>query len=365
VGVAHLHFRRTVYKAGGQKAARRIAYITRTEGKRQSDSARHLKYLTQGREDLVAAGTRNLPAWAPDARTYFAAAEQYEGANRVAFEEWKITLPVELAREDNLALVQDLLDTIAGERLPCTWAMHAPLTLDGTGEQPHLHLLLSSRMNDAHTRTPDTHFKLWQRKAPEQGGAQKDPAFWSKGAVKAHRLMVADMLNIHLEAHRLTARVDPETLARRGIQRQPEPKLLPSESAAFREQGAVGKTMGEVLATRKARTKQRTREDNTAYQAWEERKAFLGIDRAMPREEKIAAILLKRHGKVAQVPARYRPLAEAQERRRQRGKERQDTRSLTQQIAALTARLEDEEQAHGRGVHVRVWDREKEQGMGW
>jgi MobA/MobL family len=442
--VAHLHFRRTVYKSGGGKAARRIAYITRTEGKSQTPSARQLKYIAQGREDLVAAGTRNLPAWAPDAHTYFAAAEQYEGANRVAFEEWKITLPVELSREANLALVQDLLDTITGERLPCTWAMHAPLTLDGTGEQPHLHLLLSSRMNDAHTRTPDTHFKLWQRKAPEHGGAQKDPAFWSKGAVKAHRLMVADMLNLHLEAHGLTARVDPETLARRGLQRQPEPKLLPSESAAYREKGEVSETMGAVLKVRGARTTQRTREENNAYQAWEERKAFLGITRDMTKDEKVSQVLHKRHGTPAQVAARYQPHRDPDEGREltedalqkrwsipilgnrvskiyhlpthanygdvgphnqvrfasegeaiaagyrrarnaygvgsdkamvaresrsagraAKGTAQTRTRSLAQQIAALTARLEGEEQAHGRGVRVKLWDREKEQGMSW
>jgi hypothetical protein len=371
--MAHLHFRRTVYKSGGQKASGRLAYLSGTRIDTSAHAEAQLTYLSHGREDLVAEGTHNLPSWANTAQDFFVAAEHYERQSLndyqrrgIAFEEWKITLPHELSRQQNLDLVQDLIAMIAGDRLPCTYAVHDPLTLRGTQHQPHIHLLISGRMNDGYTRTPAQHFKRWNSTQPERGGARKDAALNHRGAVKAHRLMIADMLNIHLEQYGFSARVHPDTLESRGIERDAEPKLLPSESAAYREKGIVGATMAAVLGVRQSRGKTRTKEQNTAYQAWEERKAFLGIDRAMPREEKLAAILLKRHGKVAQVPARYRPLAEAQERRRQRGKDRQDTRPLAQQIAALTARLDGEEQeAHGRGVRVRVWDREKDQGLGW
>jgi MobA/MobL family len=343
-----------VYEAAGQK----LDYIGKT-----------------GREDVVTTTSRNLPAWAMgNPYTYFQAAEQYErkasdrtdGKERhgIAFEEWKMTLPRELSVQQNTELMTDLLEMIAGDVLPCTVAFHNPTTMAGEDSQPHLHLLISARQNDAIVRTAEQHFRRYNREHPERGGAKKAETFREMGAVKAHRLMIADMLNIHLEQYGFTARVHPDTLESRGIERDAEPKLLPSESAAYREKGIVGETMAAVLSVRQSRGKTRTKEQNTAYQAWEERKAFLGIDRAMPREEKIAAILLKRHGKVVQVPARYRPLAEAQERRRRRGKERQDTRSLAQQIAALTARL-DEGEEHGRGVRVKLWDREKEQGMGW
>jgi len=126
--------------------------------------------------------------------------------------------------------------------------------------------------------------------------------------------------------------------------------------------------MEAVLKTRQSRTKTRTLESNQAYQAWEERKAFLGITRDLPREEKLAAMLLKRHGTVERVPTRYRARAERQERARQRPRSRhrgQDTRSLAAQVAALAARLGGEELAPGGGLRVRLWDREKEQGMGW
>jgi len=36
----------------------------------------------------------------------------------VAFEEWKVTLPQELTHGQNMALMRDMVDTIAGNRLP-------------------------------------------------------------------------------------------------------------------------------------------------------------------------------------------------------------------------------------------------------
>ena len=140
---------------------------------------------------------------------------------------------------------------MAGDTLPIVYAFHDPVALDGE-QQPHLHLLISARRNDEYSRTPEQHFKRYNRVHPERGGAEKDPAFWHRGAVKATRVLISDVINLHLEAHGLDARVHPDTLESRGIARAPEPKLLPSESAAYRERGAVSATMQEVLAIRAA-----------------------------------------------------------------------------------------------------------------
>jgi hypothetical protein len=128
---------------------------------RQAD--RRLRSIArEGREDLRYTRTRNLPAWAQgSAHAYFRAAEQYERAPNaeeryrgVAFEEWKLTLPQELTSRQNMALMRDLVRTIAGDRLPMTYAFHCPQTLDGTQAQPHLHLLISGRHTDGIPRTP-------------------------------------------------------------------------------------------------------------------------------------------------------------------------------------------------------------------
>ena len=185
--MAHLHFARTVYRSGAGKAAARLAYITRQPEHEGSAYARQARYVArEDREDLVYERSRNLPAWAEhNPYTYFRAAERYERANGVAFEEWKVTLPQELTHGQNMRLMRDLVDAIAGDRLTITYAFHDPTTMDGTRQQPHLHLLISARHNDGQARTPATHFKRYNREHPERGGAEKDPAFWHRGAIKA------------------------------------------------------------------------------------------------------------------------------------------------------------------------------------
>lgn len=310
--MAHLGFTRTVYKSGSQgKAADRIAYITGRMSTPLDFATRQLVYLTQGREDLVKEGTGNLPAWAGgDAQTYFSAAEKYEGKDRVAFEEWKVSLPHELTREQNAALVDDLLDILAGTSLPYTYAFHEPRTLSDVKPQPHMHVLISARRTDEYARSAETHFKLWQAKSPERGGAQKDPTMNTQGAVKMHRLMISDMLNMHLELNGQVARVHPDSLKARGIQRPPEPKMSPGESRAYREQGVKSRRVQRVLDIRQERAAQPPHEQNNARQYWEGRKAFLGLSRDMPRGEQVARLLALRHGTAMPGPVRS-PAAKA------------------------------------------------------
>lgn len=365
--MAHLHFRRMVYKSGGRAAAGRIAYIT---GAREPSSSaeQQLAYIAGTREDLVFTQTRNLPAWAEgNATTFFRAAEAYEGGGDTrawnAFEEWKITLPQELTIAQNTALAADLVDLIAGTRLPCTVALHNPLTLDGTQHQPHIHLLISARQNDGHARSAEQHFKRHNRKEPAKGGAEKDPAFWTQGAVKLHRVMLADILNLHLEQHGQVARVHPDSLVERGMGREPEPKLLPSEGNAYRTRKHVSPTMAEVLAIRQTRATQPPREQNNARQYWEQRKGVLGITRDMPHAQKLAHVLLRRHGTVERVPERYRPLV-AQTPITHQASTR--TTNLAQQLKRLTRRLAptlDDSAAQGR-LAIRLHE-ERGQGVSW
>jgi hypothetical protein len=140
-----------VHKSGGKQASARVRYITReTEREPATQAERQLRYVArEGREDLVYTRSRNLPGWAHGSpQTYFRAAYQYEWALGNAFEEWKITLPQELSPRQNMDLMRDLVTTIAGERLPITYAFHSPQTMDGTQAQPHLHLLISGRQED-------------------------------------------------------------------------------------------------------------------------------------------------------------------------------------------------------------------------
>ena len=59
--------------------------------------------------------------------------------------------------------------------------------------------------------TPEQHFKRYNREHPERGGAQKDDAFRHRGAIKAHRVLITDILNVHLEYAGQAARVHPDS----------------------------------------------------------------------------------------------------------------------------------------------------------
>src|SRR2546421_6276330 len=92
--MAHMHFKRAVYKSGAGKASGRVTYITRdTAREPQSVAERQVRYVARAdREDLLYTRSRNLPAWAEgNPHAYFRTAEQHEWARGNAFEEWKIT----------------------------------------------------------------------------------------------------------------------------------------------------------------------------------------------------------------------------------------------------------------------------------
>src|SRR5215470_5289649 len=79
------------------------------------------------------------------------------------------------------------------------------------------HLLTSARRLDEYKRTPEQHFRCYNAAHPERGGAQKDPSFYHAGAVKAHRVMICDILNTHLEYCGVPSRIHPDALQAHGL----------------------------------------------------------------------------------------------------------------------------------------------------
>src|SRR6266851_2922384 len=289
--VAHLHFHQTVYKSGGASATVRVAYISRQPVKALDRADQQLRYLgvTEGpqrREDLVATTSHNLPAWADGKpHTYFAAAERYEGVDRVAFTEWKITLPRELSHGQNLDLAHDLLDASFGTTHPYTYAFHDPAASDID-------------------RQPAQFFKRWNAHHPERGGARKDPALNHLGAVFAARQMLCDITNVHLEQHGHAARLDPRSLEERGIDRTPEPKLLPSDSHALKHRFDVTPSMQHVFAHRHERMQHEGAEQAQAQRSWERRELALGLTPGMPMEASLQRIRQARAQAITRTPER-------------------------------------------------------------
>jgi len=414
--VAQLYFHRSVYKSGNKQATAKVRYLTRKPGHTLSRADQYERFIAEGREDLYYTQTRNLPDWARGSpHVYFREAAEYERANGNAFEEWKIMLPQDLSPRQNMALMRDLVDTIAGDRLPMTYAFHCPTTMAGTKAQPHLHLILSARQNDGIARTPQQYFKRYNRTHPERGGAPKDPALYHLKAVKQWRITITDVVNLHLERAGCEGRVHPDTLEAQGIERTPEPKLLPSESRAYREQGIVSPRMQEVLTIRANRERTRADEQASAVEYWDSRKAELGLTDTMDLPAQLTVIGEARALVRDQTPAQ-RQEQEAQ-RLHERGQEAaddawldavllwaeetgaralrdmgweavqearevgqegleaglrrervvaQEWEGVEQDLAALARQLDALDTGAGRSgrVPVRLWDKEREQGWG-
>jgi hypothetical protein len=377
--MAHLHFKRTVYRSGSGASRARIAYITRQPVRELGQGEQRLRYIQGDHEDLLYTNSRNLPAWAHGKpHAYFAAAETHEGVARVAFEEWKMSLPKELTHSQNMQLTRDLMDSIAGDAIPVVYALHAPATLSASGEQPHLHLLLSSRRTDEHRRTPAQHFRRWNRAYPERGGAQKDAAFWHQGAVKAWRVTITDVINLHLAHHGHEGFVHPESLKARQIDRQPEPKLRPSESQAYRERGEVSPRMQTVLALRTRSAFERQNELRTTWAYWLRRQDELGITNAMSLHDKVACAVAARRVLVDHPPNRRpspgeRPTAlESQHRQHQQRDARrtppraqaETLQALQRGLRRLAQRLQGQEAGSALNVRIPHGTPKREEGMG-
>jgi len=302
-------FTRTVYTSGGALARGRVEYITRT-GKYASPAEARIQH--QGldadtgtvREDLVYWRARNLPQWAKDDPVrFFSTAEQHERVGGVAYTEWRFALPREFTHRENMDLARDVLQMSFGEEHPYCFAFHDPPAADG-GTQPHVHVLWSARTLDGLDRTEEQFFKRWNATQPERGGARKDPEMNHMGAVKAARVQYVDIVNAHLEQGGYQMRLHPDSLKDRGIDRTPEPKLLPSDSNRLKHHYEVTERMQTVFDHRHAREQSAPAELADAQQYWQERKRELGITTSMPMNQKLQHIREAREQAVSTVPER-------------------------------------------------------------
>lgn len=191
------------------------------------------------RDDIVARGNGNMPRWAITPTMFWRAADTHERANGAAYREMELTLPRELDHARRLALLAEWIRQEIGDKHAFQWAMHEPDALDG-GTNPHVHLMFSERQVDGIERDPEQYFRRYNPKNPERGGARKG---WGPHAGETRSLaerredLVAlrqrweVMVNAHLAAAGVDARIDMRSHADRGITDiAPEKKLSPIEA---------------------------------------------------------------------------------------------------------------------------------------
>lgn len=123
------------------------------------------------RQDLAATGFGNLPTWAADdPAAFWLATDSYERANGVLFRELQLNLPHELTLAQQCrAVAQYAAAMFDGERLPYSWAIHR----EAGSKNAHAHLMVSETMTDDIERTAEQHFRRFNPRRPEAGGARK------------------------------------------------------------------------------------------------------------------------------------------------------------------------------------------------
>ncbi len=220
--MAIYHLTAKTVSRGTVTAKARYDYIER-EGRYASDKA-EVEYSQSG----------NMPEWANDARKYWDSADVYERGNGRLFKQLEFALPKELTPDQQKELVQgyvDKLTTVQSGPLPYSFAIHK----GHDKENPHCHLLLSERVNDGHTRSPETWFKRANSKEPERGGAKKTTDLMPKEWLQEARREWGQQANKALEKAGYEARIDHRSLEAQGIERKPTRHLGPTAAAMERK----------------------------------------------------------------------------------------------------------------------------------
>ncbi|QQC67875.1 AAA family ATPase [Paraburkholderia ginsengisoli] len=214
----------------------------------------HYAYISRDgkfeeRGDLQTSGSGNMPAWAAhDPALFWQAADQYERANGRIYKEVVVSLPRALSEEQRVELVGEFVDHLLGDRHAYSWAIHNPAASDG-GEQPHAHIMFTTRVNDGIARDPAQFFRRWNREHPEKGGAGKDPYFDTRQFIRDVREEWAMTANHFMSRHGVEARIEHRSYKTLGIE------LEPSVKVGIAKYGGERGVMEDVLAENRARSR--------------------------------------------------------------------------------------------------------------
>lgn len=230
---------RTASRAGGASAAASAAYILRLG-----------KYGKAGLDRCIFAQAGNMPTWASGSSKrleYWRSADLHERVNGRIFKGVEFALPRELspAARFDLALqfCEQVARTAQGQPLPFLMAGH-----EGAGNNPHIHLMISERVNDGHDRSPELWFKRASSgtKSPSLGGAKKTADLKPKEWLIQTRAALAELTNKALAKAGFSARVDHRSLREQGItNRAPGQHLGPAGTARLRR-GVVSRRQEDL-----------------------------------------------------------------------------------------------------------------------
>ena len=224
----HLHARYIAKSSGGslEQSVQYIARLGRFRGR--GDAVREVVNL-------------HMPAWAAgDAMAYWHMADSAasranaRGGCRIEF-----ALPKVLPQGAQRTLVMDFAQELcwltadgrtAHGKLPMTLAIH-----EGYGQNPHVHLLMSSSINDGIARTPAGWFRRYNPAHPERGGAQRSRIMCKTPWLQQVRSAWARLANQALMAAGFAPIMTHTSLAARGHPAAAAVHLGPSTAYSLRQ----------------------------------------------------------------------------------------------------------------------------------
>jgi Ti-type conjugative transfer relaxase TraA len=188
-----------------------------------SRGASHYAYINRDgkykRADIEKIESGNLPTWAKDAKHFWKSADKNERMNGRVYTELEISLPRELTQEQREELVSQFVEKTLGKNFTYSYAIHNPLARDGE-QNPHVHLMFSERKLDGIDRDEAQHFKRYNSKNPELGGAGKDRYFNARNFVSEVRISWANTANDYMESIGLDSRIDHRSYQKIGTEIQ-------------------------------------------------------------------------------------------------------------------------------------------------
>lgn len=243
---AHLHLSvKTISRRDGRSVRAMCEYM-----------ARRGRFAKRKLDRCLYVASFNMPLWASHARhapEYWKAADDFERVNGRLAQSFIHSLPRGLNSLQRRQLAEDYALQVArtadGRLLPCTLAIHS-----GRGTNPHVHLLVSERINDGTDRSP----ALWFRREAvgksdkKDGGAPKTRDLMSRDWIPAVRKLLADLTNaMLLAAGRPEAElVDHRSYHERGVDIEPGRHFGPAAMAMHRS--SRGRRVDEIDKERRA-----------------------------------------------------------------------------------------------------------------
>lgn len=185
-------------------------------------------------EDLIFSSENNIPAWAKNAREFFAEMDKQELSKKekehsdissedrnVKCREIEFALPVELSKEEQIELTEKFCSKIMGDNHAYAFAIHKNKGALSGKENPHVHLVYSDRLIE---RDRDVPRELFCR---QRTGYKKDRTItgpkrhdWYRNVRKT----LADMVNEKLKEKDVEL-ISELSYQEQGIKRTPQKHL--------------------------------------------------------------------------------------------------------------------------------------------